>query len=278
MSRTVTRFRFGLSLSPLHCEVGRARRGRGPRGPIIKVSPSPAKPMQSDPLLTLLRDERLANHALTATPVWLWAADGTRVLWANAAGAAALGAASPHALAERRASAAHPLASEVVRLAGTLPHGGTARLERLRGIGALGRTVVCACARFPLANGMPAVLIAATETIGPALPLAERVARLFAGSAAAVAIFAADGALLHATPAAAARLGEAASLAALAADSAAADARANGHASGESAVGPLTFQHLGSGTGVLVAIFSDVESAEDAAHPGPLPTSGEEES
>src|SRR5262249_24708518 len=143
------------------------RRGRGPGGPIIKMSPSPAKPMQSDPLLTLLRDERLANHALTATPVWLWAADGTRMLWANAAGAVALGAASPHALAERRTSAAHPLASEVVRLAGTLPHGGAARLERLRGIGALGRTLVCACARLAPAHGMPAILLAAQEAFGP---------------------------------------------------------------------------------------------------------------
>ena len=57
------------------------------------------------------RDARLANHAFAAAPVWLWAADASRVLWANAAGAALLGAANPHALTERRLSAAHPLAS-----------------------------------------------------------------------------------------------------------------------------------------------------------------------
>jgi PAS domain-containing protein len=234
--------------------------------------------MQSDPLLTFIRDPRLADHAVSAAPVWLWAADGTRVLWANAAGAAVLGAAHPHALTERRMSAAHPLASQVVRLAGTLPHGATTRLERLRGIGALGRTVVCACARFALANGMPAILIAANETIGPALPPAERVARLFAGSEAAVAAFAADGALLHATPAATARLGEAANVAALAADSVPADARTIGHASGESAAGPLTLHHLGSGgEGMLVAIFSDVQPADGTAQPDPLPKDGERE-
>jgi PAS domain S-box-containing protein len=234
--------------------------------------------MHSDPLLTFLRDPRLATHAVSAAPVWLWAADGTRVLWANAAGAAVLGAATPHALAERRMSAAHPLASHVVRLAGTLPHGGASRLERLRGIGALGRTVVCACSRFALPNGMPAILIAANETVGPALPLAQRVARLFAGCECAVAAFTADGALLHATPAAAARLGAATSLAALGAEPLAAAARANGHASGDSAVGPLALEPLGSGgTGVLVAIFSNTQPVESPPHLDPLAASGETE-
>jgi PAS domain S-box-containing protein len=232
--------------------------------------------MHPDPLLTFLRDPRLANHAVAAAPAWLWAADGTRVLWANAAGAAVLSAANPHALAERRMSPAHPLASQVVRLAGTLPHGGATRLERLRGIGALGRTIVCACARFALANGMPAILIAANETIGPALPLADRVARLFGGSEAPVAAFAADGALLHATPAAAARLGEATSLAALAAEPVVAQAQANGQASGESAVGPLTLEHIGGGD-VLVAIFSTARTSESPPHPDPLRAGRERE-
>src|ERR1051326_9344402 len=117
--------------------------------------------MHAYPLLTFLRDPRLAKHAAAAAPAGVGAADGTRVLWANAAGAAVLSAANPHALAERRMSPAHPLASQVVRLAGTLPHGGATRLERLRGIGALGRTIVCACARFALAHRIPAVLLPA---------------------------------------------------------------------------------------------------------------------
>jgi PAS domain S-box-containing protein len=220
--------------------------------------------MHSDPLLTFLHDPRLANHAMAAAPVWLWAADGTRVLWANAAGAAVLGAPNPYALAERRLSGAHPLASQVVRLAGTLPHGGATRLERLRGIGALGRTVVCACTRFALANGTPAILVAANETVGPALPLAERAARLFAGCEVPVAVFSADGALLHATPMAAARLGEHASLAALESDS---------------ALGPLTIERVGSGAAaVVIAIFSEPVRAENPPHPAPLPASGERES
>ena len=216
--------------------------------------------MHSDPLLSFLRDARLANHAFATTPVWLWAADATRVLWANAAGAAVLGAANPHALGERRMSTAHPLASAALRLAGTLPHGGASRLERLRGIGALGRTVVCACSRVALANGMPAILIAANETVGPVLPLAERVARLFAGSEVPVAAFAADGELLHATPAAAARLGEAKSLAALEADDLAGAERIG--------TGPAT---------VLILTAPHPEQAESPPHPDPLPASGERE-
>jgi len=236
--------------------------------------------MHSDPLLTFLRDERLASHALAAAPVWLWAADATRVLWANAAGAAVLGTKSPHALAERRMSGAHPLASEVVRLAGTLPHGSISRLERLRGVGALGRTVVCACTRFALANGMPAILIAAKEPVGPALPPAERVARLFAGCEAPVAAFAGDGALLHATPAAAARLGERADLAALDGEHVAAEARVHGSAHGESALGPLAIQRIGPDAGgVLIVTFADelqnTQAAENPPPPDPLPASGE---
>jgi PAS domain S-box-containing protein len=235
--------------------------------------------MHSDLLLTFLRDPRLANHAVGAAPAWLWAADGTRVLWANAAGATVLGAANPRALTERRMSAGHPLGSQVLRLAGTLPHGGASRLERLRGIGTLGRALVCVCSRFALSNGMPAILIAANETVGPALPLAQRMARLFAGSDAALAVFAADGALLHATPNAAARLGEAANLATLGAEAVGAAARANGHATGDSAVGPLTLERLGStAEGVLIAILADAQPAETSPHPNPVPASGGGES
>jgi len=216
--------------------------------------------MQSDPLLTFLRDARLASHAFAAAPVWLWAADATRVLWANGAGAALLGSGNLHALAERRISAAHPLASHVLRLAGTLPHGGASRLERLRGIGPLGRTVVCACSRVALANGMPAILIAANETVGPALPLAERVARLFAGSEAPIAVFAADGELLYATPAAAARLGEAKSLAAIEPDKLA------------------SAERIGTGAAtVFMLATANPEALESPAHPDPLPASAEKE-
>ena len=37
-----------------------------------------------------LRDVRLAGHATSPLPAWLWSADGARILWANPAGALAI--------------------------------------------------------------------------------------------------------------------------------------------------------------------------------------------
>ena len=42
--------------------------------------------------LALLRHPRLAALATSAWPAWLWSADGSRMLWANAVGAAIFGA------------------------------------------------------------------------------------------------------------------------------------------------------------------------------------------
>src|SRR5947209_6841535 len=137
---------------------------------------------RNDPLLAYLRDPRLAAHATSAAPVWLWAADGAQILWANAAGAALFGAPSPAALAERRVSADQRLATQITRLTASLPPGGSPRLERLRGIGSgIGRSIACACSRLSLENGMAAILVAAAEPVGSAMSLTERVGRLFAG-------------------------------------------------------------------------------------------------
>jgi PAS domain S-box-containing protein len=218
------------------------------------------------------RDPRMASLATASAPAWLWATDGSRVLWCNAAGAATLGAASPLALAERRMSTDHPLAAQVVRLAGTLPHAGSSRLERLRGIGGgVGRPVVCACSRLSLDNGAPAILIAATEPAGPALPLTARVERLLAGVAAPLAVFAPDGALIHATAAGRERLGPAAALSDLGAVALARSARDGGHAAGDSAAGPIAIDRLGSGAALVLALsfLGRAERKEPAAEAGP---------
>ena len=39
-------------------------------------------------------DPRLALHATSPRPAWLWSIDGTRILWANAVGARVFGAAN----------------------------------------------------------------------------------------------------------------------------------------------------------------------------------------
>jgi len=163
--------------------------------------------------LGLLRDPRLAALASNAWPAWLWSADASRILWANAVGAALLGAADTTACLQRRFDVSHPAAAQIIRLAATLPSAGSPRLERLRGFGtAFGRTLTCACSRIVLDDRKTAVLVVATEPAGPALSLAERVRRLFPDNARPLAVFALDGSLIHATEAARARLGETPSL------------------------------------------------------------------
>src|SRR3984957_3306179 len=166
--------------------------------------------------LALLRDPRLAALATSPWPAWLWSADASRILWANAAGAALFGAADTQQCVQRRFdSGNNTTAAQIARLAATLPSARPPRLERLRGFGlGFGRALTCACSRVVVADGQAAVLVAAAEPAGPALSLAERVRRLF-GNDEPLAVFAADGTLIHATSAARVQLGGANSLSAL---------------------------------------------------------------
>src|SRR6516165_9184032 len=123
-------------------------------------------------------DARLAVHATDAVAVWLWSADGARILWANPAGFAALGARTSQALLERRFAIGHLARTQIERLGDSLPPDGGARLFRLRGIG--GGTwspLTCSCSRFDLGR-TPGILVAATEPVGAEVPLGERVQRL----------------------------------------------------------------------------------------------------
>ena len=165
--------------------------------------------LPSHPLVP--RDARLASHATSASPVWLWSMDGTRILWANPVGVAIFGAKSARELAGRRFEPSLPTAKQIARLAGSLSHGGAPRLERLRGFGTgLMRALLCSCSRIVLADQTRAVLVVANEPAGPSLSLAQRVRRLFddvAEENAALAVFMPDGTLLDATPDGHRRLG-----------------------------------------------------------------------
>jgi PAS domain S-box-containing protein len=173
--------------------------------------------------LALLRHSRLAVLATSAWPAWLWSADGSRMLWANAVGAAIFGAATTAECEQRRFTSSDTLAAQIIRLAATLPSGSQERLERLRGFGAgFGRALTCVCSRIVLEDGIAAVLIAAAEPAGPALTLAERVRRLFADADQAIAVFTPDGALLYAGAVAQKRLAGATTLSALGIDTSAA--------------------------------------------------------
>src|ERR1700734_878277 len=122
--------------------------------------------------LALLRDPRLAALATNPWPAWLWSTDVSRMLWANAAGAALFGGGDTRECVQRRFDSNSPAAAQIIRLAATLPSAGPPRLERLRGFGlGFGRALTCACSRLVVADGKAAVLVAAAEPAGAgALP------------------------------------------------------------------------------------------------------------
>ncbi|WP_315724678.1 MULTISPECIES: PAS domain S-box protein [unclassified Bradyrhizobium] len=144
--------------------------------------------------LHALSDPRLAVHAAGALPAWLWSADGSRVLWANAVGARALGATNVPALIAKTFGPADQHRRQIAQLGRRLPENGALRLERLRGFGApLGTLATCGCARIELPDGRHAVLIASTDSGGRSFPLTDRLKRLVDGSAHALIAFTQDG-------------------------------------------------------------------------------------
>ncbi|HEY1475788.1 MAG TPA: PAS domain S-box protein [Pseudolabrys sp.] len=235
---------------------------------------------------TCLSDQRLAAHALSPTPVWLWSADATRVLWANPVAAAIFDAASPGALADIRFGPQHAAAAQVARLAGTLPQGGVSRLERLRGFGAAyGGTLICLCSRIVLSDNIPAVLVVSTERAGKDLALPDRARRLLADLERPAAVFTADGELIESVPAARERFGDKRDLIALGAEQLAREASLNGRADGDIAAWPATVLRLGAGATVtlLVAFAAPRQTAgsntaaafAQAARPAPSLTAAE---
>ena len=144
-----------------------------------------------------IADPRLAPHAASPFPAWLWSEDGTRILWANPVGAKLFASANAAALAKKMFGPADPHRRQIVQLAGNLPRDGGVRLQRLRGFGApLGLLVTCGCARVEFAEDGPAILVAAAELAGRTLSLPERLQRLIEGIELPIAAFTGDGALV----------------------------------------------------------------------------------
>jgi PAS domain S-box-containing protein len=180
--------------------------GCGRRDPSSTIA---GQPVQIDAMnarefqLQGLADPRLAVHATSPLPAWLWSIDGTRVLWANAVGATLLGAANAGMLVGKTFGPADGHRRQVAQLAGRLSPTGAVRLERLRGFGAsFGMLMTCSCARLDFADGRNGILIAAAEPAPRTLPLTERLRGLVEGFETPVAAFARDGMLAGASGAA----------------------------------------------------------------------------
>src|SRR5262245_44108720 len=89
-------------------------------GPISR-SFRAAMTIEADMQLAYLRDPRLAAHALSPTPAWLWREDARQILWANPAGGSIFGAASPGVLVAMHFDSDHSAAAQGRGLAGTWP-------------------------------------------------------------------------------------------------------------------------------------------------------------
>jgi PAS domain S-box-containing protein len=226
---------------------------------------------ESEPQWIFLRDQRLATHALNSVPVWLWSADGKRILWANPTGASIFDAASPVAAAATRFGPRHAAAAQIARLAATLPQGNSPRLERLRGFGArFGGMLVCLCSRITLADNTRAILVISTERAGDDIALPERARRLLADAQQPAAIFTADGELMEAQPAGTALIGSRRDLIALGAEKLAREASLNGTAEGETLAGHASVFKLGAGpTFGLLVVFSGPATTSDPGHADP---------
>jgi PAS domain S-box-containing protein len=210
-----------------------------------------------------ISDPRLAVHATSPLPAWLWSTDGAHVLWANPAGAVALGAASSTALAAKDFGPADPHRRQVMHLAGQLLPTGAPRLERLRGFGAqLGNLATCACAQLEFSDGSAGILIAAVAPVGRTLPLAERLQRLVEDLDTPIAAFASDGSFVGASSAARPLLGFR-NLAEAGLDHARTEALRDGRFETPIEIGRAVLHRVGSGTDVgLVALITPDTDAD----------------
>ena len=219
-------------------------------------------------------DPRLAVHATSPLPAWLWSTDGTRVLWANPIAARLFGASSGTTLSARVFGPADRHRRQVAQLAHRLLPNSAIRMERLRGFGAaLGALVTCACARLDFADGEEAILIVAAEPVGRPMPLLERLQRLVDQAEEPVAAFETDGHFVAASPAAGPLLGfhtladaglEETRLAAL----------KEGHAEATLGSGQVVLQRVGSRPDLGILAF--ITPAETQASPVEAPDAASE--
>ncbi|WP_314951998.1 PAS domain-containing sensor histidine kinase [Bradyrhizobium cosmicum] len=219
----------------------------------------------SDFQLRGVGDPRLAVHATSSLPAWLWSLDGTRVLWANPVGARFFGAPHATALAERSFGPADSHRRQIVRLARRLPANGAIRLEKLQGFGArLGTLMTCACARLDFADGSSAVLVTAMDPGLRTMSLVERLHRLVDGAKVPMAAFAPDGMFAGASEAARSLLGFR-DLTDGGLERARSDALACGRAEMPIGIGQMVLQRVG--TGADVGLIALIEPAVQQAAP-----------
>jgi signal transduction histidine kinase len=219
--------------------------------------------------LQAVSDPRLAVHATSPLPAWLWSTDGSQILWSNPVGARVFDGANAVELSGRTFGPADAQRRQVAQLAHRLPAAGAIRLERLRGFGAaLGMLVTCGCARLDFADGGQGVLIAAVEPVGRPMPLVERLQRLIEGIETPIAAFARDGMLVAASNSARSLLGFH-NLSEAGLEETRCDALKEGRSETPVGTGHMVLQRVGAGADVGLIGFIEPGAAQ-AALAGPL--------
>ena len=223
--------------------------------------------------LQRLGDPRLAVHATSPRPAWLWSTDGARILWANPVGAQLFGAGNGASLAKKSFGPADRHRRQITQLAGRLPPNGAVRLERLRGFGAApGMLATCACSRLEFPDGGHGILItAAGIPTGRTMPLVERLQRLVQDVETPIAAFARDGMLIGASDSARPLLGFG-NLSEAGLDEAREDALKEGRVETPVGISHMVLQRVGSGTdiGLVALIQPGATAAAHAHHVAPL--------
>ncbi|MDB5503567.1 MAG: histidine kinase [Tardiphaga sp.] len=211
-------------------------------------------------------DARLAVHATSSQPAWLWSLDGTRILWANPVGARLFGASNAAALFARTFGPADQHRRQIAQLGNRLAPDAAVRLERLRGFGArLGSLMTCACARLDFADGGAGILVIAVEPTGRLMPLVERLQNLVEGIDTPIAAFARDGLFIGASATAQVLLGFR-NLSDAGLDHARHNALKDGRVETPIGLGHMVLQRVGSGAdiGLVALIAPDATPAEHA--------------
>ncbi|MCP3473611.1 PAS domain-containing sensor histidine kinase [Bradyrhizobium sp. CCGUVB1N3] len=221
----------------------------------------------SDFQLQGVDDPRLAVHATSPLPAWLWSIDGKHVVWANPVGAKLFGAANATELAKKIFGPADPHRRQVAQLGRRLLPGGAVRLERLRGFGStLGMLMTCACARLEFPDGSHGLLVAAMSSSGRVMPLVERLQRLVEGAGVPMAAFTPDGLFIGTSDTARVLL-SIPHLAAAGLDAARSTALAQGRARTPLGIGHLVLQRVGVGADTGLVALYEPGAAEPAQEP-----------
>ena len=237
-----------------------------------------SKTSEADFQLHGIRDPRLAVHATSSLPAWVWSLNGARILWTNTIGARLFGERSAAALAEKTIGPADPRRRQAAQLAARLSPSGAPRLERLRGFGApLGRLLTCSCARLTFADGTVGILIAAADPVGRPMPLTERLAHLVDSITMPAMTFTPNGALAGANEAAKNFPGLFNDLTGPGFDDARNGALRNGQSVLQMDSSRVTVHRVGSGDGTaLVALIDAVIVPKPMPKPTPVVLAPEE--